>query len=145
MRSRSPLLFALSAGMLVALATAPAQAASNRFVAGPLPVDITSELVVSVVNTCATSADVRIVIKNAANGAVLGRKHVTIPGKRGAFRTYHSDTLSLELIVANIVVTCQDATAQRAAPPRPLIGVTVRDWETKVPRFIGTSHEGTGI
>jgi hypothetical protein len=140
---RSLSLAAILAGTMAA--AAPALGAENRFVVGPLPVDFTSELLVGIVNTCATPADVRVVVKNAATGAVLGRRSLTIASKRGAFHTYHSETLSLDLVVANLVVTCQDATAQRAAQPRPLIGVTVRDWETKVPRFHGSQTEGTGI
>jgi hypothetical protein len=29
--------------------------------------------------------------------------------------------------------------------PRPLTGIVVRDWQTKVPRFIGEVLEGTFI
>jgi hypothetical protein len=123
---------------------AAAQAAPMFEVSRPLPLDPSSEFVVGVVNTCATAADVRIVIKDATDGSVLRGRRFTVAAKRGAFLTYHSNA-SVALLVANIVVTCAASSTQRAVQPRPLTGIVVRDWQTKAPRFIGDTLEGNNI
>jgi hypothetical protein len=119
-------------------------AAARKEASRPLPLDPSSEFVVGVVNTCATAADVRIVIKDATDGSVLRGRRFTVAAKRGVFLTYHSNA-SVALLVANIVVTCAASSTQRAVQPRPLTGIVVRDWQTKAPRFIGDSMDGNNI
>jgi hypothetical protein len=126
------------------LAAVPGQAGATQFVAGPLPVDTTSELLVGVVNTCAVEARYRIVLKSAVDGSVLRRKGGNMPAKRGVALAWRTEA-NLDLVVATVAVTCEAVEEQRAEPPSPLIGFTVRDRVTKVPRYQGTSHEGTGI
>jgi len=119
--------------------------AARKEASRPLPLDTSSELVVGVVNTCATAADVRIVIKSAADGSVLKHKRFTVAAKRGVALSYHPDGL-VDLVVADIVVACAAAApAARAVQPRPLTGIVVRDWQTKAPRFLGTTVEGSDI
>jgi hypothetical protein len=130
------------AAALLTVLSGPAIGA--QFVAGPLPVDRTSEVLVGVVNTCATPARYGIVLKNSADGSVLRKKGGTVAAQRGVLLAWQPDAVDLDLVVATVAVSCE-AGAQRTEPPPPLIGFTVRDRVTKVPRFQGTSHEGTGI
>jgi hypothetical protein len=132
---------ALIAGLTMA---GPTPAAAAQFVAGPLPVDATSELLVGVVNTCASEARYRIVLKDAADGSALRRKGGSVAAKRGVSLVWRPQA-DVNLIVATVSVTCEADAGLRAEPPRPLIGFTVRDRVTKVPHYVGTSHEGTGI
>jgi hypothetical protein len=124
------------------LAAVPEQASAAQFVAGPLPVDTTSELLVGVVNTCAAEARYRIVLKSAVDGSVLRRKGGSVGAKRGVAFAWRPE-VNLDLVVATVAVSCE-ADGLRAEPP-PLVGFTVRDRVTKVPHYVGTSHEGTGI
>jgi hypothetical protein len=126
------------------LAAVPGQASAGQFVAGPLPVDATSELLVGVVNICASEANYRIILKDAADGAVLRRKDGTVAAKRGVALAWRPE-VNLDLVVATVAVSCEADAGLRAEPPRPLIGFTVRDRVTKVPRFYGSQTEGTGI
>lgn len=125
---------------LATMSAAAAAAPNTSFVSAPLPVDKTSELVVAVVNTCATAAVFKVSIKDGASGAVLASKQGTVAAKRGVVLTYHSGSIDRDLVVAGVGIACQTA-----ARPVPLISFTVRDWQTKVPRFAGDSQEGTGI
>ena len=137
----------LVCAVTAALTATPAQADSLG-ISPALPLDTRSELVVGLVNTCATSADVHVVIKDAATNTVLRRAHRTIAAKRGTVLTYHSGSVRYDLVVVTGKVTCQAATLQRPARFPLLISITVRDWETKVPRFgcfIGDTMEGNCI
>jgi hypothetical protein len=135
----------LHAALIAGLALAgPAPAAAAQFVAGPLPVDATSELLVGVVNTCASEASYRIVLKNAVDDSVLRRRGGSVAAKRGVAFAWRPEG-NLNLVVATVSVNCETGAEQRAEPPPPLIGFTVRDRVTKVPRFYGSQTEGTGI
>jgi hypothetical protein len=85
--------------------TAGSASAASLEASRPLPLDTSSELVVGVVNTCATAADVRIVIKSTVDGSVLRVRRFAVAAKRGAFLSYHP-TAAVDLVVANIAVTC---------------------------------------
>lgn len=126
----------------LSLGSASAQAAPMQLVSAPLPVDETSELLVGVVNTCTSSADVRVTVLNGITGEVLRRSRVTIAAKRGAALPYSwGVSQGGTMAVTSVAVACLSAVGQS----RPLVSFTVRDRVTKVPRYAGDSTEGTGI
>jgi hypothetical protein len=123
---------------LTALSTAATQAAV--FFTPPFPLDSSSELLVSVVNTCATSATYVIDVKSAINGKVLRRKQGTLTIHRGTVLPWSIGASNPLMIYQKITVECEDN-----AKARPMVTFEVRDLATKVPRFVGGSTEGTGI
>jgi hypothetical protein len=130
-----------SAAMLAAvlLTATPAQAA--EFTSPPVPLDPTSELLIAVVNTCTTAADYNIAIRNAVTGAVVRQKQGTIAAQRGTTLPFSFGVEREFMMVYHKITWGCRSTAQ----PRPLMSYTVRDRETKVPRFVGTSMDGNDI
>jgi hypothetical protein len=127
----------LSVG-LSAVSAAASQAAV--FFTPPFPLDKTSELVVNVVNTCATSATYDIVIKNAITGQNLRHRQGTLAVNRGTILPYSLGASNPLMVYQKITVECRDN-----AKAKPMIGFAVRDLQTKMPRFTGGTDEGTGI
>ena len=111
------------------------------FVTPPVPLDPTSELLVSVVNTCATPATFDIAVVNAMTGQVLRRKQGTLAIHRGTALPYSFGSSQTGAnVYQKITVECQDG-----ARATPLVAFAVRDLKSKVPRFVGGTLDGTGI
>ena len=118
-----------------------ALAYAAEFVTPPVPLDLSSELVLSVVNTCATPATFDIAVINAMTGQVLRHKQGTLAIHRGTALPYSFGSSQTGAnVYEKITVECQDG-----ARATPLVAFAVRDLQSKVPRFVGGTLDGTGI
>ena len=121
----------LLATTVAVMSGAAAQGAT--FTSVPVPLDPSSELLVLMVNTCTTTADFNVEVRNAITGAVLRRSQGALAANRGTALPF---SFGVEREVYHkITWECRGTTQQS-----PLLSYTVRDLETKVPRLVATTY-----
>ena len=120
--------------------TSAAGAQAATYMTPPVALDTSSDILLTVVNTCTTRASYVITVKNAINGQTLRRKQGTLGVKRGAALSFSWGMP--QLVYQKITFNCL---GEAKSNSRPLIGFAVRDRATRVPRYAGSSQEGTGI
>jgi hypothetical protein len=84
-------------------------------------------MVVSVVNTCPTSATYTLLIKTAANGSNLFSTGGSIPADRGVTVIFRSASVARSLVVAQVSINCP------TAEPDPLVGVVLANAANGIP------------
>jgi hypothetical protein len=122
---------ALFAVTLVAISAAPAHAV---LIAMLLPFHKASELVVGIVSRCDKPASYTLLIKNAVNNELLYRTSGRIGANHGVALPYSFGANQTGWFRVGVKWECPELDA---AKQRPLVGFTVRDADTKVPRFLG--------
>jgi hypothetical protein len=126
----------LLAVALAALTTVPAHAVLVGLL---LPFKAgASEVLVGIVNRCATPMTYNVVIQKGTTGAVLARSRGTLDPDHGTALPYSFGATQTGSFVRAIVKwECPDPVVTR-----PLISVALRDKETKVPLFMVDPYIG---
>jgi hypothetical protein len=145
-KGRDKMRFPTTAAALTAatLAAFAAPAAAAKLYLHPLPLSMSTEIVVGLVNTCAGKASFKLTIYDGLSNTLLKRKGGKIPAGAGKVVTYHPTDQDRDAVFGTLKLSCASE-----ATPLPLVGVTIRDFATKVPLqfgcFIGDSLDGNCI
>jgi len=104
----------------------------------PVPLDVMSEGVITVVNSCHSTGNYRISAVDTATGeTVLSRQGQVSPRRSVTFVI--EPAVHRDAIVATVWFSCP------GAERRPLSSFTIRERHTRVPRYPVPAHDGPAL
>lgn len=117
----------------------PVLGAQTQISFAPVPLDVMSEGLVTVVNACQSTGNYRISAVDTSTGETVVSRQGQVAPRRSVSVTVEA-AVNRDAIVTTIWFTCQSAMERR-----PLMSFTIRERHTKIPRYPVPAHDGPAL